>query len=238
MRIVVTRPEPGATATAQRLRAMGHAPVLLPLTEIVPLPVAARPEPSRFAAVAVTSANALRHAPAGLLDGLTALPCFAVGPRTADAVRAAGFRRVYEGSGDADALADLVRERIGTGAGVLHLAGRTRRPDFEKRLTEIGGRVTVVETYDVRRIAWSAGAISIRLGGDRADAVLLYSAEASKALAHLIGRTEAAGPLADAVLVCLSERIAAALRTIPGARAVVADGPDEDRLFAKLAGLA
>ncbi|RWD19075.1 MAG: uroporphyrinogen-III synthase, partial [Mesorhizobium sp.] len=41
LRVLVTRPEPGASRTAQRLEEMGFQPILLPLTETVALPAKA-----------------------------------------------------------------------------------------------------------------------------------------------------------------------------------------------------
>ena len=63
MRVLVTRPEPGASRTAVKLRAMGFEPVLLPLSETKPLAIPRDPIPESAVAVAITSANAIRHAP-------------------------------------------------------------------------------------------------------------------------------------------------------------------------------
>ncbi|RVD11473.1 uroporphyrinogen-III synthase, partial [Mesorhizobium sp. M7A.F.Ca.ET.027.02.1.1] len=41
LRVLVTRPEPGASRTAHRLEEAGFQPVLLPLTETKALPAAA-----------------------------------------------------------------------------------------------------------------------------------------------------------------------------------------------------
>jgi len=83
-RVLITRPEPGAVQTAKRLRALGWKPVCLPLTEISPLP-AELPAGCKFDAVAIPSANAIRHARPALLRALAGLPVFAVGQRTAEA---------------------------------------------------------------------------------------------------------------------------------------------------------
>ena len=94
-RVLVTRPEPGASETAQRLEALGFLPLKLPLHEIRPLPVNAGTMPGKTAAVAVTSANAVRHAPGALLERLSGLPCFAVGETSAlpeQSVRKHDFR--------------------------------------------------------------------------------------------------------------------------------------------------
>src|SRR5690242_5318981 len=107
-RVLVTRPEPGASRTARTLEAQGLHPVLLSLTETVGLPVETGVAAKNVAASAVTSANAVRHAPKALIAALARLPCYAVGKRTAEACRAAGFLSVSEGLGDAAALADAI----------------------------------------------------------------------------------------------------------------------------------
>ncbi|TIW37543.1 MAG: uroporphyrinogen-III synthase, partial [Mesorhizobium sp.] len=85
VRVLVTRPEPGASRTAQRLLDQGFQPILLPLTETVALPVDADGVANNAVAVAVTSANAVRHAPKEIIAALAGLPCHAVGKRTAEA---------------------------------------------------------------------------------------------------------------------------------------------------------
>jgi uroporphyrinogen-III synthase len=61
-----------------------------------------------WTAVIVTSANALR-ATDGKLGALRSLPLYAVGARTAEAARAAGFKTVHVADGDARARAALSR---------------------------------------------------------------------------------------------------------------------------------
>src|SRR6185312_986935 len=108
-RVLVTRPEPVAVATARRLAALGFDPILLPSTQTRPLPVAVgellENRIEGMTAVVITSANGVRHAPAELIAALAHLPCHAVGSKTAQAAIAAGFMSVHEGPGDAERLA-------------------------------------------------------------------------------------------------------------------------------------
>lgn len=116
MKLFVLRPEPGASETAARARALGLQPVVAPLFAIQRVqgpPV----DPGRHEAVLLTSANGARHAP----TGLTGLLCFAVGEGTAAAARAAGFSEVRTGPCDGAAAAAMM-----AGAGVkkaIHLCG-------------------------------------------------------------------------------------------------------------------
>jgi uroporphyrinogen-III synthase len=117
VKLLILRPEPGASETAGRARDMGLEPVVAPLFAV--RPVGGPPVPAgRFDAVLLTSANGARHAP----PGLTALPCFAVGERTASAARAAGFLDVRTGPSDGAAAAALMASAGVTKA--LHLCGR------------------------------------------------------------------------------------------------------------------
>jgi uroporphyrinogen-III synthase len=120
MKLLIVRPRPGADETAARARALGLEPSVAPLFELRALPWTP-PHPARFDAVLLTSANAARLGGEELKPFL-ALPCYAVGPRTADAARAAGFADVRTGPSDGAALAAMA-ERDGARA-LLHIGGR------------------------------------------------------------------------------------------------------------------
>ncbi len=122
--LLILRPEPGASESAAKARGMGLAPVVAPLFTVTALSWEP-PDPRRFDALLLTSANAARHGGSGL-DAYRGLTCFAVGDATAAAARRAGFTDIRVGAGDGlDALA-LARE---SGARrILHLCGRDHRP--------------------------------------------------------------------------------------------------------------
>ncbi len=119
-RILVLRPEPGASATAARARAMGLEPVVAPLFTIKPLEWEA-PDPARVDAILLTSANAAREA-GPKLAAYAALPCHAVGEATAAAARQAGFADVRAGPSDGAAALAAMSGRV------LHLCGREHLP--------------------------------------------------------------------------------------------------------------
>jgi uroporphyrinogen-III synthase len=123
MRILVVRPEPGAAATAARVRALGHDAVVQPLlvTEALDwqLP-AGLPD-----AVILTSAAALRHA-GPQAAALMGLPALCVGAATAAAARAAGWQLAQAGPGTLQALLDAAA--AGPHRHLLHVAGEDRTP--------------------------------------------------------------------------------------------------------------
>ena len=120
MKLLIVRPQPGADETAARARALGLEPIVAPLFETRPL-AWAPPDPGGCDAILLTSANAARLGGEGLRAFL-ALPCYAVGARTAQAAREAGFADVRTGPSDGAALAALA-ERDGAKS-PLHLGGR------------------------------------------------------------------------------------------------------------------
>lgn len=120
-RLIVLRPEPGASQTVERARALGLEAIPVPLFRIEPIPWQL-PDSAEFDALLLTSANAVRHGGAGL-NGLRTLPVHAVGRTTADAAREAGFQVASIGEGGIDALLD----GIAPGTRLLQLAGEDRR---------------------------------------------------------------------------------------------------------------
>ncbi|WP_157016583.1 uroporphyrinogen-III synthase [Mesorhizobium xinjiangense] len=230
MRVLVTRPEPGASATARRLAALGHAPLVMPLSETRPLAGQTPPETVPNA-VAVTSANALRHADSRLLTSLLQTPCFAVGARTADLAGEAGFKNVLAAGGDSRSLAATIGERLPAGAHIFYLCGRTRRCEFEQLLAAAGYACTPLETYETRALTPDP-AILKRAGA--VDCALVYSPNGARALAGLAGSDEFAPCFEKTQFLCLSPAVADALGRLGTQRVRVAGRPDEEALFALL----
>jgi uroporphyrinogen-III synthase len=119
--LVILRPEPGASATADAARHLGLKPIVIPLFRIEPIAWTA-PDPSDFDGLLFSSANAvLAGGPA--LANYRDLPAYAVGEATAAAAREEGFRVETVGTGGIDALLDLLPPDLG----LLHLCGADRR---------------------------------------------------------------------------------------------------------------
>lgn len=232
-RVLVTRPEPGASATANRLRAMGHDPVVVPLSRTETLH-ASFPPADAVQAVAVSSAASLHHAGMAL-QPFTRLPCFAVGERTGRAASAAGFGDVRVAQGDAAALARILVEALPPGAAILYPCGRVRRPELETALAKAGIRAEVVEVYDTVALTPTPDQLRQISAGAEPEMVLLYSPNAAAALAGLLsGGVMQALPETTRFL-CLSHAVARPLAGRVAGRIDVAQRPDEDALLALLA---
>ncbi|MEM8696098.1 MAG: uroporphyrinogen-III synthase [Pseudomonadota bacterium] len=142
--LVILRPEPGASMTAKRARAAGWTAKTVPLFAIAPLDWEP-PDPEKFDAVLMTSANAARFGGVGL-DGYHGLPLYAVGRQTGEAARAQGFETVIEGEHGAAEMADRMR-RDGM-VRIFHAAGAATRPFDERDLA-----IERNALYEARRAA-------------------------------------------------------------------------------------
>ncbi len=231
MRLLVTRPAPDGERTAGLLRARGHDVLVASLLHIEPV-VDAGFGAGPWTGVLLTSANAARAvAQHRRVAELLRLPAFAVGERTAQAARLAGFGDVVPAGGNVVELAILVAASVRTrNERLLYLAGAERAGDLAAELLAQG--VPVETTVIYRAVAnthfppyaWSA----LDLG--RLDGVLHYSRRSAEVYLNC---ARAAGVLDKARApshYCLSAQVAAPL-IAEGAKTVrVARSPDEAAL--------
>lgn len=228
MRILVTRPAEAAEATATRLAALGHEPVIAPLSVIVPTGTPLPEGP--FAGVIATSAAAFAGGPQALAP-LLALPLHAVGEKTAAAARRAGFLHVVAGPGTAAALASSIAPAA---TPLLYLAGEPRKNDLEQTLAARAVPLVIALRYRAEAASALPPAVIAALGAGTIDAVLHYSrmgAERFCTLAHAAGLAEAAGKLRH---LCLSGDVAGGLTALAPARIRIAERPEEAALFSRL----
>ena len=212
----ITRAEPGAAATAGRVRAMGWRPLVAPLLEARALP--ATLNLAGVAAVAFTSAQGVRAFAA--LTGAR-LPAFTVGEATAEAARAAGFETVRSADGDVAALADLI---AGADPGpILHAGALHPAGDLTGDLTARGLSARAVALYDTVPVD-PEPALS-KLG--EISVVLIHSPRA----ATLLARALTAHPAPHLRLLALSEAVAAPLRALENAKIAIAPFPNETSLL-------
>jgi uroporphyrinogen-III synthase len=216
-RLVVLRPEPGASATVERARAMGLEAFAMPLFEIEPVDWEV-PSADQFDGLLLTSANAVRYGGAGL-GLLSALPVYAVGEATAAVARQAGFEIASCGNGGVDRLLETVPSDLR----LLHLCGEHRiAPGVEREVTPIavyrsieraipgdfkqieGDVVAVHSPRAARRLAELADDLRIDRATIRLAAISTAAATAAGTGWELI---EAAETPDDAALLALAARL-------------------------------
>jgi uroporphyrinogen-III synthase len=224
MRVVVTRPQRDGERTAAVLRARGHDVLVAPLMRIEPL---AADLAGAWGAVIVTSANApdaIADNPAR--EALIGLPLVAVGERSAEAARQAGFVNVSAAGGD---IRDLVRTLVAqrADAPLLYLAGEDRAADLPGELSARGIAAEMRVVYRAVATPFPPALIDALKAG-AVDAVLHFSRRAAET--YLAGATKAgvAGPAMVVRHLCLSAQVAEPLAG--ASRIAVAARPDEAAL--------
>lgn len=216
-RLLVLRPEPGASATVERARALGLDAVATPLFEIEPVEWSV-PDPSEFDALLLTSANAVRSG-GEQLHRFRALPVHAVGAATAEAARNAGFTVATTGEADLDQLVASLQPQLK----LLHLCGEHRKsPDHARQqitqlpvyrgralaapdLAPAGGCVVLIHSPRAGgRFAELAGSAGLDRGS---IAIAAISPAAAEAAGSGWERIEAAAAPTDAALLALAARL-------------------------------
>ncbi|MEP7452522.1 uroporphyrinogen-III synthase [Phyllobacterium sp. SB3] len=227
--VLVTRPEPGATRTAERLVALGFNPLVLPLTEIQPLPV--QSPGGNYDAVTITSANALRYIPEDILAPLYHLPCFVVGEVTAELARNTGFMHVVTGDGDGASLAGKVNNSTPSSASLLYLTGQVRSSRFETIIGQSGRVVTPVAVYDTILKSYETDYLARLLKPLPVDVCLLYSTKGAEAFMDAIRKAGIQHLFEKTEFLCLSNSIAAVVSGQAFGRIATASLPDEAALL-------
>jgi uroporphyrinogen-III synthase len=231
MRVLVTRPEPDAVATAARLEAAGHVAVRDPLLIIEPMISELPPGP--FHAVVLTSVNGARAlALHPQLSTLQALPLYAVGRRTAAAVPS-GFRRVSVAGGNGEALVALLQQEMPPGARLLHVCGEDRAVDLEAELRGNSISVDLLVIYRARAADRLSPETVDALRGRQIDAAFHFSPRTAATLVALAGAAGVSADGARIVHLCFSANVAAPLAAA-GWPTRVAAKPTEEALFALL----
>jgi uroporphyrinogen-III synthase len=232
VRLLVTRPEPDAERTAAALRARGHSVLVAPLLRIETMENA-EIGPGPFTAILVTSANAapaiVRHA---RFAQLRALPVFAVGDRSAEAMRAVGFVDVTSAHGDVGDLAGLVAERLKRGASLLYLAGADRSGDLAGAFSGRGLALRSIIIYRAVAVAALPPAVVAAMT-DGIDGVLHFSARSAETYldtAHAAGLDENA--LHRPVHFCMSAQVAQPLQQAGASDIRIAAKPTEAAVMA------
>lgn len=245
--MLITRPEPGAGETAERIRQLGFEPVQAPMLRVKVLPVRLPVRspvrlPGGVQAILVTSGNAI----AGLSEIDRSIRLLAVGDATADRARAAGFTDVTSAGGDAGDLAELVSRTLAPSAGALLLVcGRGHGQPLAatlRRPLSLTGTPGVVEGFRVlRRVVYAAepvrqlptAAVTVMRAG-QLRAALFFSAETARQFVLLACRHRMQETVRGVAALAISAPAGVALSVLPWGDVSIAARPNQDELLALL----
>lgn len=209
-RLVVLRPEPGASATIERARERGLEAIGVPLFEVEPLAWEV-PDRDQFDGLLLTSANAARHSG----TDLRMLPVYAVGEATADAARELGYTIARVGDGGVDQLLGSIDPDLA----LLHLCGADRREPRNARQ-----RIMSIAVYR----AVPVGRPDLATARDAV--VMVHSPRAGRRLAELMGDR-------GSTIIAAISPAAAEAAGIGWAVVECAEKPNDDALLALAARL-
>jgi len=212
-RVLVLRPEPGASATVAKALGSGLDAVAIPLFKIEPMAWQA-PEAAGFDGLLLTSANAVRCA-GDQVQGLRGLKTYAVGEATAEAARQAGFDVAATG----DAGVDRLLGSLDPDLKLLHLCGADRRAprDPKQRITPIVVYRSIL--LDAPDLSWAQG-----------NAALIHSPRAGERFAELVQER-------DSITIIATSPAAADAVGYGWQTVEIADQPNDDALLALAARL-
>ena len=210
-KVVVVRPEPGASETLAKARELSLEPVSVPLFEIQAMDWT-MPD-GAFDGVLLTSANAVRHA-GDALQELRALPAYSVGDATAEAARDAGFDIKATGDAGVERLLGSIDQELR----LIHLCGEDRKQVTARQ------EITPVAVYRSKAVV---GPKLDRLNG---NVVLVHSPRAGARLGELVEDKS------DIAIVAISKAAADAAGGGWGS-VQAADEPTDDAVLALAAEL-
>lgn len=226
MRVVITRPQGDGERTATALRARGHEVLVAPLMRVQEIAANLAGE---WGAVIVTSANApnaIAHNPAR--DALIKLPLFAVGQRSAEAARQAGFINVTSAGGDVRDLVNmLMGEHANTKAPLLYLAGEDRAADLIGELSTRGIAAEMRVVYRAVAAPFPPALIEALRAGE-VDIVMHFSRRSAENYMAGAKKAGIAGLALAVRHLCLSAQVAEPLAG--ASRIAIAARPDEAAL--------
>lgn len=228
--ILVTRPQPDAERTAAGLAALGLKPIIAPMLESHFLRPAL-PRAEDFAALAVTSANAIRALaaqPGG--ERYAHLPVYAVGDQTAAEATDAGFTSVTASEGTLHSLAETIIAARPAGP-IFYAAPHHQSGDLAGLLAPHGLTVKTVVLYEMLAATALPQDVDDSLRNGEIDGAVFYSRRTAQTFAQLLE-----GPDFEAIrrklsCLCLSENTAQPLIENHFLRIGLADYPSNEAMM-------
>jgi uroporphyrinogen-III synthase len=231
MRVLVLRPDDGASRTAARLKALGHEAISSPVMETI---ATNAPGPAGdFDAVIATSAQAFAFANAAALAPFLRLPLMCVGARTAQSARDAGFGVIASEAPDAAALADTITGQT-SARSFLYLAGRDRKPNLEQALAAADIVITPWVIYEARALPALRKEALESLRGGKLDAALHFSRRSAAIFCELVAEAALEEEARALLHIAISADAAKGLTQIAPPRVRIAAAPDEAHMLDEL----
>lgn len=235
-RVLITRAQPQAGETAQRVGALGFTPVVLPLMQTLPmengladLRSGALPAGALMIATSGRAIEVLEAA--GLGPWMSGQRFAVVGSHAAARLQALGAVLALPPVRDVQALIEAVEAlNMGApmGAPMVYLAAADRKPTLERHFPAM----RTLPVYRAKALAGFSAAHRADLSMQPPGFALVYSRRSALLLARAIAGAGIGDALEEMRWLCLSDDVAAAAPA--GTRVQTAAAPTQEALLALL----
>ncbi len=228
MHVLITRPEPQATHTSNRLKDAGFTVLSEPCQRVNGIEAVLQPAEAYI----ITSQNAVEYGLKHVADKGAVI--FTVGEKTAQAAEALGFEVIFAADGDAESLVEMILSRWMPEQGnLLHLSGTNISTDVSAILSAIGYKTERAVVYEAEKLEKPSKATLDAIKKQDIDAALFYSARAVTIFNQWIEDAGCLSALNSIEAIVMSQRIADTLGM--GWKCIkIADRSEEDALIALL----
>jgi uroporphyrinogen-III synthase len=227
MAVLITRPQPAASQTAARLKALQLTTHLAPLFEFAALATPPPQPGATFDGLVLTSANGLRALLARTdWPQYKALPVWCVGPTTRQLIENSGLDIAGHGK-NLDALAAGLR--AARPRHLLYPGARHLSANLDALLEDTGHTLVAWPIYAMNTVTDLPGPTLAALKNGKIDAVLLYSKRAATVFMRLCAT--AGLDLAEVAAICLSPAIAHHLPDGTFTQRLAASAPHEQSMI-------
>lgn len=187
--LVITRPEPGLSETAEKVNQLGWRPLLMPVMMIQALPIGFV-KTNNIQAIIFTSRQAVSPMVQQLITQKIAyqqIPVFTVGDITAQDAKEAGFINVVSADKDAVALAVLITDTL------HHHKGRLLFPSAKGQgqllmalLKQSGFSIVHYEAYQAQPVNKLSDIFLQALEAEKINSILFFSSETARFFIELL----------------------------------------------------
>ncbi len=235
-KVLITRPKATATRLADLLQKYDYDPIIEPLLIIKPTK-AIVPAFEQMNAIMITSQNvfaALEYHRDNITN-LLRLPCFCVGPRTAETAKLFGFHQVTHTDSDGIELANHIHENLPSSQNqLLHISGEHTSTQAFKQLEERGYQVRTWAIYKAEAVDSLTPTLQQNLHDQKITAILFFSPRTAELFVSLIAQYTLQACCSTITAIGLSNAVANALRPLSWHQIVVAESPTEAAMIASL----
>ncbi|MDD3287903.1 MAG: uroporphyrinogen-III synthase [Alphaproteobacteria bacterium] len=226
-KVLITRPQEAASELANKLIKAGYSVLSEPMFSIQKLD-AAKPNTSSTNAIILTSRNALTSL--NEIKDLLALPCFCVGPKTAEAAAAKGFKNIKHSEGSKTELLELINAHTPTTATLLHICGTATDDYISAALTKTGRKVNMWRVYEAKPFSAFSPELRQALEKNEINAALFFSPRTARIFAPLAAENNCANITA----IAISAEAAEPLKTLNWKQIAIAQKPLESNMVETL----